>query len=587
MIEKIEKIREVFERNGIPVSVSTSNDDLIFIKLTKRLPDEYFAKYVEIAKKLGLRFDSASKSWYGSLKAVSLEKNVVGRFWKSYYYFPDKVPESAVKSVACFKVSKWRRLSCDEYCEERCEGHEVCVERCVERCEEEGWKKVEQVEEEVCLGKRTERGDWYVLRGLAPGIAKAGGWSLPRFADLAEPDERYFATLRDYQVAVFKSVYRSLSECGGATVMMATGAGKSYMAGALAKWLEDQGYRVFMIALQKDLVLQLRQFAQQFGANPVAVTVQTLWRHLKKDEKVENGDDEDIEIYKEYADEYSSLPVDELIRAYLSEKVAVIVDESHHVPASIVKTVLSKAGDGWGLRIGLSATPFRNDGRDLEIYGYSGPIVEPRITSSFLIQHGFAVPVEIYVTAAPKCRGVLEVEEKGSSAYAKIRKILSECESRNRYIAELASKIEKPFIVITQLVKHAELLGKLLAGAGLKVEVATGAVKGELRMQIYNKVKSGELDGIVATTLADEGLDIPQLRSAIIAIGGKSKTRVMQRIGRLVRPTPGKDKAVAYDLADDAPYFANHAVERINLYKTEPAWKVNVDKEVFSFRFLD
>jgi superfamily II DNA or RNA helicase len=79
----------------------------------------------------------------------------------------------------------------------------------------------------------------------------------------------------------------------------------------------------------------------------------------------------------------------------------------------------------------------------------------------------------------------------------------------------------------------------------------------------------------VATTLADEGLDLPPLRTLIIVLGGRSKTRVMQRIGRLVRPYSGKTHAVAYELEDEGvEYVADHLEMRLDLYRSEPAWRV-------------
>jgi superfamily II DNA or RNA helicase len=79
---------------------------------------------------------------------------------------------------------------------------------------------------------------------------------------------------------------------------------------------------------------------------------------------------------------------------------------------------------------------------------------------------------------------------------------------------------------------------------------------------------------LVATTLADEGLDLPPLRTLIIALGGKSRTRTLQRIGRLVRPYEGKKIAVAYELKEDYPYIADHLEARLSLYETEPHWRI-------------
>jgi superfamily II DNA or RNA helicase len=134
---------------------------------------------------------------------------------------------------------------------------------------------------------------------------------------------------------------------------------------------------------------------------------------------------------------------------------------------------------------------------------------------------------------------------------------------------------EKPFLVITQLVEHAKLVGKMMKSAGLNVEVVTGAVKGETRQEIYAKLRRGVIDGIVATQLADEGLDIKELRTGIFLLSGKSRTRIRQRVGRFVRPAEGKSIAVVYDIYDkDVPFFNDHFKQRLEIYKTEPEWRI-------------
>ena len=535
------------------------------------VPWEVAKVLIDSLKRAGARFDPQAKTWSAPVlpcdvaKAVGAGQCSDGKFWKSFYYHFTPPPEDVLKRHFCFKVERWRRATCQEYCEEKCAGAdypEICVDKCESRCEEEGWEPRVKKAEEVCLYK-VENGVVRVPRGLALRLASALS-----YAEL--PPLGNFEGLRDYQAEVAKSAWAQLQKIGAATVQMATGAGKSYMAGYLAKRLEEAGYKVFVIALQLDLVRQMAEFAAKFGARPTAVTVQTLWNRLREagyvKEDWRNGDDdEEGEVLKAYADE-SDAP-EGLAEEFVGKKTAVIIDEVHHLPARTVKTVAMLAGDGEALRIGLSATPWRNDGRDLEIYAYTGDVVEPRISSSYLIQRGFAVPVDIYMVELGDwgCRG---------GTYAEVRRCLAESDKRNKLIAELVEKAPKPALVLTPLVRHAETLGGLIPGA----EVATGAVKGEARAEIYRRVREGKVRVLVATTIADEGLDLPPLRSAVFTLGGRSKTRVLQRVGRLVRPWPGKNRAVVYDLWDSADYFKRQGEERVRLYKTEPAWRVEVVK---------
>jgi superfamily II DNA or RNA helicase len=543
------------------VKVIEGNDGFC-VALTKRVGDEAFNAYRESARRLGMRFNPDLRAWCISKEAMKARMgNVVGKFWRSFIYIPKNVLDeqslSDLRNNLCYTIDAWRRDP------------------------ETG--RVEKTELTICHMKEEEDGI-RVPRGLALKAAKVLGVNIPDFApDLKEPGEEYMKGLRDYQKEVFKNVAAQLKKTGAAVVQMATGAGKSFLAGAMAKWLNDQGYKVFLVALSKDLVLQLKDYAERAGAKDVvAVTVQTLIRRLGGD-KEDLEDEEDKEIYEAYADEYSSVPEDELVKQFKDKKVAVILDEAHHVPAATVRKVMMEAGDGWALRIGLTATPFRNDGRDMDIYAYAGTVVEPKITSSYLIRNGYAVPVTIKILKAPECEEALRISDElrmmkrrdGARAFAEIRKALLGCGLRNQFIAELAAGAEKPVLVITPLVKHAELLGKMLKELGVKAEVVTGAVKAEKRKEIFDALRRGEVEAIVATTLADEGLDLPPLRTLIIAFGGRSKTRVLQRIGRLVRPYSGKTHATAIELEDEGvEYVMDHLAMRKELYSTEPDWRI-------------
>jgi len=530
------------------------------------------------ALKAFARYDPARRAWSAESVpcwfAAMYRLNVPcdreapqGKWWRGVAYMWN-LSEAEVKEKACFQAERWRRASCWEYCEDKHAGRPSQIERCAERCEREGWRTAVKVRQEVCLAKRRDDGTWQVPRGLVPLFRRP----MPKFAELGSAEMH--PDLRDYQVDVIYSAWGRLEAAGAATIQMATGAGKSYVSGYLAKLLAERGYHVYLTAMQLDLVYQLREFAERWGAPADrihAVTVQTLYRRLTGRSVAEAAEDEeDREAASAYADE-SGMTEDEFSLFQNEKKVAVIMDEAHHVPAETVKEVLGAAGGGWALRVGLTATPWRNDNRDLEIYAYAGAVVEPRITSSFLIERDYAVPVEIRVVKAPPC-GVSGGE--GAEGWAKELKALVECEARNKLVVELAAKAEKPVLVVTNRVKHAELLGKMLRELGIRAEVVTGAVKGEVRKEIYDGLRAGRIEAIAATTLADEGLDLPPLRSLVIAVGGKSKTRALQRVGRLVRPWPGKKMAAAYELEDPGGFSRLHLRERLKLYESEPAWRI-------------
>jgi superfamily II DNA or RNA helicase len=508
------------------------------------------------------RFDPATKTWRAryvpcwAAKLLAIDGECFDAEWRGSYVTVSE-PEERVKTACCYRARRWK------------------VERDGEGPAEPGARRRPRavlVEEEYCLYRRLDDGRLLVPRGIALRVARR----VPDFAP-GLPELSGFEGLRDYQAEVARSAWRQLRKIGAATIQMATGAGKSYLAGYLARKLVDAGYAVIMSALTLDLVYQLRDFAARFGAtrSVYAVTVQTLYRRLSGRSVVDDAEsEEDRELLRHYADETPGAG-DEIASIADRRNVAFILDEVQHVPARTVRYVAMRMGHGWALRIGLSATPWRNDGHDLVIYAVMGEVVEPRISSSYLIERGYAVPVEIRVVRVPECPGVRECgSARGAEGYARVRRALAECGERNRFIVELARRSERPALVLVRLVSHAERLAQMMRRAGLRAAAATGAVKGEERERLFNALRRGALDAIVATQLADEGLDLPPLRTLILAMADKSKTRTLQRVGRLVRPWPGKSMGVAYELLDDAPFFREHLRERLRLYATEPAWRV-------------
>ena len=89
-------------------------------------------------------------------------------------------------------------------------------------------------------------------------------------------------------------------------------------------------------------------------------------------------------------------------------------------------------------------------------------------------------------------------------------------------------------------------------------------------------MKNGELDLLIASKIFDQGVDIPQLDALILAGSGKSSGRALQRIGRVIRTNPGKSNAIVVDFYDNAKYLKDHSQRRIDIYKSEPGFKIKL-----------
>ncbi len=67
------------------------------------------------------------------------------------------------------------------------------------------------------------------------------------------------------------------------------------------------------------------------------------------------------------------------------------------------------------------------------------------------------------------------------------------------------------------------------------------------RTEVLERFRTGELGALVSAQVLNEGIDVPDAETAIL-VGGRLGTReYIQRIGRVLRPAPGK-QAVVYEL---------------------------------------
>jgi len=353
------------------------------------------------------------------------------------------------------------------------------------------------------------------FRGLWPRATKFFELSPKEPYALIDFDESDISFLRDYQKDALIHVLTQMEDCGCATLQAATGSGKTEIA--VATYLATRPEKCFFLSLNTDLLIQAKDRFRKYGVRAglvnkdhfeidepvVCCTVQTLFRAIKDVVAIENpygnGDEVDDEV-KPLLEETDVEDKKALVDMYKNAEL-VIIDECQHVPARTVWTCAIANTDA--LRLALSATPWRDDGRDLDIYCAMGDPVPRKITSSELIDRGYLVPAEIYF--------VHYRPEWAEEFNNKIKRKLYQDSMRNELIAKLARKAPKPFMCLVKEVSHGELIVKAMQKEGLKVKFVYGEMNPDERARIFDLVRAGRIDGIIATTLADE-----------IAVGGKS-----------------------------------------------------------------
>lgn len=214
-------------------------------------------------------------------------------------------------------------------------------------------------------------------------------------------------------------------------------------------------------------------------------------------------------------------------------------------------------------QVGLSATPFRRDGLTRLIYLFVGNLVH-RVDPARLRAEGAVLKPTIihrYTDFAYDFR----------DDYQAMLTALTEDEIRN---AQITSDVLKEIkrcsgvaLIVTDRVTHCGCLAGLLRGQGVKVAVLTGKVLSKERMGIVKAVQAGMVQVLISTIqLIGEGFDCPGLTSLFMCSPIKWQGRLLQVMGRILRPGPNK-QAKLYDYIDKPGVLQASARSRMRVYR--------------------
>ncbi len=240
-----------------------------------------------------------------------------------------------------------------------------------------------------------------------------------------------------------------------------------------------------------------------------------------------------------------------------------IVDECHRVPASLFTDVVS--GFDAHFMLGLSATAFRReDGMTRLIYCYMGDRVHA-VDSGVLAASGAVVRPELVQKETGFSRGY-------RGEYAKLIKALVADDQRNEQIADDIAKLvhgghQGTVLVVSDRVAHCETLRRKLYHRKVDAALLTGRVVPELRARIVREVQEGQVPVLISTVqLIGEGFDCPGLSTLVLATPIKFEGRLLQVVGRVMRPAEGK-KALVIDYVDVlVPVLRRSAAARAEVF---------------------
>jgi superfamily II DNA or RNA helicase len=203
----------------------------------------------------------------------------------------------------------------------------------------------------------------------------------------------------------------------------------------------------------------------------------------------------------------------------------VIVDEVHTAAANCFRTVTNSINARY--RLGLSATPKRKDSMECLVYDIMGPVTSAGESNEM---HCKVVIINTGVQVSP------------FRQWTTFIKRLSENEERNEQICNMAKKDVddgRYVLIVTERIKHIDLLAQQLTASGLTVATYDGRVPKLGRKKLLDSIRDGKYEVVIAMRkMIKLGIDIPLLDCYYHVIPMAYDKNYYQEMSRIRTPYP-------------------------------------------------
>ncbi|MFC4076920.1 DNA repair helicase XPB [Salinithrix halophila] len=244
----------------------------------------------------------------------------------------------------------------------------------------------------------------------------------------------------------------------------------------------------------------------------------------------------------------------------------IIYDEVHLLPAPVFRATADLQAKR---RLGLTATLVREDGREEDVFSLIGP-KKVDVPWKELEKEQW-----IAQAACTEVRTPMDQERRREYADAKQKQ-------KYRIAAENPNKI----LVLENILKRHKgekvlVIGQYLhqleeIAARLQVPLLTGKTQQRKREELYDAFRRGEVPVLVVSKVANFAVDLPDARVAVQISGTfGSRQEEAQRLGRILRPKAGENKAHFYNLVSRDTVDQEYALNR-QLFLVEQGYRYTI-----------
>lgn len=337
-------------------------------------------------------------------------------------------------------------------------------------------------------------------------------------------------SLRPYQVRAVDAVRRLMVDGAKAPLLVApTGAGKTVILSHVVRSAVDKGRRVVIVAHRAELLQQIDRAIRAVGIEPGIIAP---WARPNPFRSVQIASVQTI-----------------VRREAVGRCDLLVIDEAHHTTLDNQwGAVVDMLKPRWVL--GLTATPIRTDGQGLGISaGGLYDAMEVVTSTAELVEAGYLARPVVYAPAVSvDVAGVRttggDYNKAGLAKVMGTGAIIGDAVAHYRKLCPGAKAVA--FCVS---LAHCELVADAFNDAGIVAEVIDGRLSPEDRASMLSRFAAGACSVLVSCDLIGEGFDLPSIEAAILLRPTVSTGLYLQQVGRALRPSAGKSRAVILDHA--------------------------------------
>lgn len=257
---------------------------------------------------------------------------------------------------------------------------------------------------------------------------------------------------------------------------------------------------------------------------------------------------------------------------FLSSIEVLFVDECHHVGSETWYTVATLCPAYY--RFGLSGTPIdRTDGANLRLLAATGDIIFD-IGNKQLVDLGVSARADIIFDKVSS--PILETNIRYPTAYK--LGVVENDELRSKIIEWTSVCVQEGLsvLILVEDIKHGKSIDGALwtqvEGQFIPHQFIWGEENTVTRREALKEFGERKLPVLIASTILDEGVDVPTIDVIICAGSKKSKIRTLQRLGRGLRG----DKLIVIEFSSFChDYLREHALKRYLDYKNEGCFPIH------------